>query len=128
MDSSLTSSFCHGLDAPTGASCHMAVSDDHREKDGLGSWVVLSQKVGHVFQSTVDVGAFSQVTDPSQAPDEVLPGGERAEDNLSLGEMQASYGPADLDLAVVLFISQLLGKDLRELFDLFHQNPRWRLL
>lgn len=88
----------------------------------------MSQLVGHVFQGTVDVGAFPQVPDPAEVPDEVLPGRELAEDDLRLGEMQTSYGPADLDLAPVLLVRQPLGKDLGELFDVFHQDTRRGLL
>lgn len=128
LDPALSGLLCHLLDSPAWISCHVAVSDDHREERGVRPRVVLRQLVGHVFQGAVDVGALSQVPDPAQVPDEVGPGGELAEDDLRLGEMQASDGPADLDLALVLLVGEPLGEDLGELFDVFHQDPRRRLL
>lgn len=82
----------------------------------------------HVFEGAVDIGAFAQISDSPEVPDEVLFGRELAEDHLRLGEMQASYGPHDLDLAFVLFTSKPLHKDLNELFDVFHQDTSWWLL
>lgn len=84
--------------------------------------------VGHVFEGAVGERAFAFVNDPTKIPDEVLLGCELAEHPLRLGEVQASYGPADLDLALVFFISQPLDKDLGELLHVFHQDPRWGLL
>lgn len=84
--------------------------------------------VSHVFEGAVSVGAFTQVSDRCKVPDEVLFGGELAEDYLSLGVVQASYGPGDLDLAPVLLISETLGEDPGELLDALHQAARRRLL
>lgn len=40
--------------------------------------------MGHVGDGTVDVGAFSQVFDPTEVSDEALPGGELTEDHLTM--------------------------------------------
>lgn len=89
---------------------------------------MLGHLVRHVFEGTVDVSAFAQVSDRSEIPDEVLSGCELAEDHLLLGEVQPTYGPSDLDMAPVLLISQPLGKDLCEFSDTLHQAARWGLL
>ena len=128
MDPLVPGLLCHLLDPPTWASCHMAISDDHREEGSLRPGVVVGHLVCHVFEGAVGVGAFAEVCNPTETPDEALPGCKLAEDHLLLGEVQASYGPGDLDLAQVLFISQLLSKDLGELLDVFHQYSRWGLL
>lgn len=106
----------------------MTVSDDHREEDRLHPWEVVSHLVRHVLQGAVDVGAFAQVSYPAEAPDEALLGGELAEDHLRLGEVQAPYGPGEVDLGPVILISQPLGEDPGELLDVLHQYTRWRLL
>lgn len=84
--------------------------------------------VGHVFEGAVSEGALAFVFNPTKVPDKVLPGCELAKHPLRLGEVQASYGPADLDLALVFLIIQFLGKHLGELLNVFHQDPRWGLL
>lgn len=70
---------------------------------------MLSHLLGHVSEGAVDVGAFAQVPDPTETPDEALSGRELAEDHLRLGEVQASDGPSDLDLVPVFLVSELLG-------------------
>lgn len=89
---------------------------------------MLGHFVGHSLEGAVSEGAFAFVLNPSEVPDEVLLGCELAEHILRLGIVKASYGPADLDLALVFLISQLLDKDLGELLYAFHQDPGWRLL
>lgn len=106
----------------------MAVSDDHREEDGLRPCEVVGHVVGHFFKGAVGVGAFAFIYNPIEVPDEVLLACEWTEDVLRLREVQASYGPGDLDLALVLHIRQPLGKDLGELHNFFKHAPRWRLL
>lgn len=62
----------------------MAISDDHGEEHSFRSGVVLGHFVGHVPQGAVGVGAFTQVFDLAEVPDEVLLGCELAENNLPL--------------------------------------------
>lgn len=106
----------------------MPIGDDHRKEDGLHLWVVVGHLVGHVFEGAVGEGAFAFVYNLTEIPDEVLLGCELAEHPLRLREVQASYGPADQDLALVFIIYQPLGKDLGELLHVVHQDPRWGLL
>lgn len=88
----------------------------------------MGQLVGHVFEGAVSKCALSFILNPAEVPDEVLFGCERAEHKLCLRKVQASYGPADMDLALVFLICQPLDKDLGELLDVFNQDSRWRLL
>lgn len=88
----------------------------------------MGQLVGHVFDSAVCECALAFVLDPSEVPDEVFLGCELAEYKLCLGVVQASYGPADLDIALVFLIRQPLGKHFSELLYIFHQDPWWGLL
>ncbi len=106
----------------------MPVGDEHREEGALRPRVVLRHLVDHVFDGAVGVGAFALVFNPTEVPDEVLPGRELAEDPLVLGEVLASYGPGDQDLALVLLISQPLDKDFGELLNFLHQRPGRGLL
>lgn len=106
----------------------MPVGDEDREEDDLRPGVVLGHLLDHVFDSTVCIGAFALVFHPTEVSDEVLLGCELAEDPLVLGEVLAPDGPGDVDLALVLFISQPLDKDLGELLNFLHQRPRWGLL
>lgn len=82
----------------------------------------------HAFKGTVGEGSLAFVFNPTKVPDKVLLGCELAEHILRLGEVQASYGPADMDLAFVVLISQALDKDLGELLHVFQQDARWGLL
>lgn len=84
--------------------------------------------VRHVFEGAVRVGAFAQVADAVQVPDEVGLGGEGAENILSLGVLQAADGPRDPDLALVVLLLQPLGKHLCELSDASEQLAGRRLL
>lgn len=109
----------------------MPVSDDHREEDGLLPRVVVDHLVSHFFEGAVGVGAFALVPNVIEVPDEVLPGCELTEDMLRLREVQASYGPGDLDAPVIPFrlvLVQFLGKHLGELLNFLHQAARWGLL
>lgn len=106
----------------------MAISDDHGKGDRLRVRVVAGHFVGHVFDGAVGEGALSFVSDPAQVPDEVLLVCELAEHPVALGEVQAAYRPADLDVALVFLIRQCLDKDPSELLDALHQNSRRRLL
>lgn len=128
MDALLPGLLRHRLYPPTWASCHVAVGDDDSEEGRLDVRLVVGQLVGHAFEGAVSKCALSFVSNPTKVPDEVLFGCERAEHKLRLGEVQASYGPADVDLALVFLICQLLGKDLGELLDAFNQDSRWGLL
>lgn len=83
--------------------------------------------VCHVFEGAVRVGAFAQVVDAVQVPDEVGLGGEGAENILSLGVLQTTDGPRDPDLSLVLLL-QPLGKYLCELSDASEQLTGRRLL
>lgn len=84
--------------------------------------------MSHVCDGAVNVGALAQVFDPIHVPDEVILGGEIAEDLVCLGEVKASYGPCDADLAPVFLFLELLGKDLCEVLDAVHQAARRTLL
>lgn len=106
----------------------MSVTDDHREENGVRPRVVLGHLFRHVFEGAVRVGAFAQVLDLIHLPDEVGLGGEGADLLLGLGVVQASDGPADLHLAPVVLIIQLLDKDLGELLDEPQKCSRWRHL
>lgn len=106
----------------------MPVGDDHREEDGLLLGVVGGHMVSHFPDGAVCVRASALVYNPVEVPDEVLLCCELTEDMLRLGEVQASYGPGDLDLTSVLLVVQLLGKHLGELQDFSHQAPRRGLL
>lgn len=128
MDAFLPRPLRPKLDPSARISRHVAISDDHREEDGLGPCVVVGHLVSHVFEGAVDVGALAQVFDVLQTPDEVLFGGELAEDHLRLGEVKASYGPRDVDLALVLLMLELLDKELCEFLDAVHQAARRTLL
>lgn len=89
---------------------------------------MLGHLVGHVSEGAVDVGAFAQVRDPTQTPDEALSGCELAEDHLCLREVQASDGPRDLDLTLVVLICEFLGEYFGVLLDAVHKTARRRLL
>lgn len=106
----------------------MPICDEHREEDAPCPQIALGHLFDHAFDGAVSVGAFALVFNPTEVPDEVLPGRELAEDILVLGEVLPSYGPGDLDPALVLLISQPLDKDLGELLYFVHQRPRWGLL
>lgn len=84
--------------------------------------------VGHVFEGAVDVGAFAQVFDLTEIPDEALSCCKLTEDLLLLREVQAPKGPSDLDLAPVLSVFEFLDEYPHELFDALHQTAGWRLL
>lgn len=99
----------------------MAISDEDGKEGSPHPCKAVGQLVSHVFDGAVGVGAFAQVIDFSDIPDEVVFGGELAEDHLLLGEVQAPYGPADLDLAPVLFIAKLLGKHPCVFLNAVHQ-------
>lgn len=106
----------------------MPVSDDHREEHRLCPCGVVGHVLSHIFKGAVGEGAFALVYNPYNVPDEGLLVCEVTEDKLRLGEVQASYGPGDLDLALVQLVIQLLGKHLGELLHFLHQAARRRLL
>lgn len=129
VDSLISSFVCHQLNPRTWTPCHVAVRDDHGEEGGLRPWImVLGHLVGHVSEGAVNVGAFAQVRDPAQAPDEGLSGCELAEDHLCLRKVQASDGPSDLDLTSVLLVCECLGEYSGVLLDALHQTARRGLL
>lgn len=87
--------------------------------------------VSHFLDGTVGVGAFALVPNVIEVPDEVLLSCELTEDVLRLREVQASYGPGDLDAPVILIclvLAQILGKHLGELLNFLHQAARRGLL
>lgn len=118
----------HSLDPSAWTSCHMTIGDDHGEGHRIRARLVAGHFVGHVFDCAVREGALSFVSDLVQVPDEVLLVCELAEHKVALGEVQAAYGPADLDVALVFLIIQALNKGPGERLDALHQNPRRRLL
>lgn len=106
----------------------MTVRDEHRKEDVIRPCLVLVELLHHVFDGTVSEGALALVLDTSEVSDEVLSGCELAEDKLILGEVLASEGPYDPDLALVLLISQILGKDRGELLNFVHKLSWWGLM
>lgn len=106
----------------------MSVTDNYREVGTFWVGYVLVHLVCHVLDGAVRVGAFAQIVDGGQVVDESGPCGDRTEELLFLGIMQAANGPCDVDPALVVLVPQLLGKHPGELPDGSEQLTRWRLL
>ena len=128
MDALLPGLFGHCSHPPTWTSCHVAIGDDHSELNGVCVRVELGHLLNRFFNGTVGEGSHAFVFNPIKIPDKFLLVCELAEHILRLGEVQASYGPGDVDLVFVVLISQPFGKGLGEILHIFQQDARWGLL
>lgn len=120
MDPLISRLVCHHFDPPTRTPRHVTIGYHHSKEDCVFTRGRLGHLVRHVFEGTIDVGAFAKIFDPNEIPDKVLSGCDVTKGDLCLREMQASDGPGDLNLAPVILIRKLLGKHPSEILDAFH--------
>lgn len=80
----------------------MTIGDDHRKALGIGFGWKSDELLGHVGDGAVNISALAQVCDRLEPPDEFIFTGDCADDLLLLGEVKASYRPADLNRTSVI--------------------------